>query len=189
MTKKLSTQEGQVLLTVARQAIKSHLSGDGIPKLDLNDYSTALSGDGACFVTLTMDGVLRGCIGSIEATQPLVVDVQARAVAAAFEDPRFPKLKPEEYPEIKIEVSRLTTPERLQYSSPEDLVEKLKPGVDGVILRKNFSRATFLPQVWEGLPDPEQFLGRLCMKMGLDPAGWRNQHLDVEVYQVEKFSE
>jgi len=189
MTKKLTSQEGQILLRAARQAIRNHLNGESIPKLDLENYSTGLSGDGASFVTLTLHGVLRGCIGSIEASQPLVNDVQDRAVGAAFNDPRFPKLKPEEYPEIKIEVSRLTPPEKLQYSSPDDLLEKLQPGIDGVILRKNLNRATFLPQVWEGLPDPEQFLGRLCMKMGLDSAAWRNQHLDVEIYRVEKFIE
>jgi len=189
MTKKLTPQEGQILLKTARQAIENHLNGEGIPPINLEDYSSILTRKGACFVTLTMHGVLRGCIGSIEASQPLIVDVQERAIGAAFHDPRFPKLKLDEYSDLKIEVSRLTPPEKLQYTTPDDLVDKLRPGIDGVILRQNFRRATFLPQVWKGLPDPKQFLGRLCMKMGLDPAAWKDQQLDVEIYQAEKFIE
>ena len=189
MTRKLTPQEGQILLKIARQAIENHLNGEVKPSINLDDYPSSLTKKGACFVTLTMHGVLRGCIGSIEASQPLINDVQDRAVGAAFNDPRFPELKLDEYPDLKIEVSRLTPPKKLRYSTPEDLVDKLRPGIDGVILRYNFKRATFLPQVWEGLPDPEQFLGRLCMKMGLDPAAWRDQQLDVEIYQAEKFIE
>ncbi len=189
MTKKLTPQEGQILLKTVRQAIKNHLNGEVYPPINLDDYPSSLTKKGACFVTLTMHGVLRGCIGSIEASQPLINDVQDRAVGAAFNDPRFPELKLDEYPDLKIEVSRLTPPEKLKYSTHDDLVDKLRPGIDGVILRQNSRRATFLPQVWEGLPDPEQFLGRLCMKMGLDPAAWRDQQLDVEIYQAEKFIE
>ena len=189
MTKKLIPQEGQIILKIARQAIENHLNGEAKPHINLDDYPSSLTNKGACFVTLTIHGVLRGCIGSIEASQPLIMDVQDRAVGAAFKDPRFPELKLNEYPDLKIEVSRLTPPQRLVYSTPDDLVNKLRPGIDGVILRQNFRRATFLPQVWEGLPDPEQFLGRLCMKMGLDPTAWRDHQLDVEIYQAEKFIE
>jgi len=189
MTKKLSPQEGQILLAAARQVIVSHLNGKENPQLKLEDYSPGLAGKGACFITLTKKGSLRGCIGSIEASQPLIKDVQDRAIGAAFKDPRFPKLKLEELPDLQIEVSRLTIPEKIAYTTPDDLVNKLRPGIDGVILSQNFRRATFLPQVWDQLQDPEQFLGRLCQKMGLDPEAWRNQHLDVETYQVEKFIE
>jgi len=189
MTKKLTPQEGQILLKTARQAIGNHLNGEVKPSINLDEYPSSLTKKGACFVTLTLNGVLRGCIGSIEATQPLINDVQDRAVGAAFNDPRFPELKLDEYPDLKIEVSRLTPPKKMRYSTPEDLVDKLRPGIDGVILRYNFKRATFLPQVWEGLPDPEQFLGRLCMKMGLDSAAWRDHQLEVEIYQAEKFIE
>ncbi len=189
MTKKLTPQEGQILLHTARQAIEGHLKGEGTPPIKLDEYPSPLAQKGACFVTLTIDGALRGCIGSIEASQPLIKDVQERAVGAAFNDPRFPELRLDEYPDLNIEVSRLTPPESLQYSSPDELVKKLRPGIDGVILRATFRRATFLPQVWEGLPEPEQFLGRLCVKMGMDPAAWKHQHLDVEIYQVEKFIE
>lgn len=189
MTTKLTHQEGQELLAAARQVIENQLKGEENPPLELENYSPGLIEKGASFVTLTKQGVLRGCIGSIEATQPLIRDVQERALGAAFHDPRFPELKSEELPDLKIEVSRLTSPERLSYSSPEDLVSKLRPGIDGVILSQNFRRATFLPQVWEQLPDPELFLGRLCLKMGLDPEAWRDRHLKVETYQAEKFTE
>ena len=189
MTKKLTQQEGQILVKIARQAIENHLRGKSRSTLDLDDYPASLIENGACFVTLTRKGVLRGCIGSIEASQPLIKDVQDRAVGAAFHDPRFPALKPDELSDLEIEVSRLTKPERLEYDSPDDLLDKLRPGIDGVILSQNFRRATFLPQVWEQLPEPEQFLGRLCMKMGLGPAAWREHHLDVEIYEAEKFLE
>ena len=189
MTKKLTQEEGQILLATARQVIENQLKGEENPPLKLEDFSPGLSGNGACFVTLTKKGVLRGCIGSIEASQPLIRDVQDRAVGAAFHDPRFPALMADELSDLLIEISSLTRPERVSYSSPEDLLGKLRPGIDGVILRQNFRRATFLPQVWEQLPDPEDFLGRLCLKMGLGPDAWRDQHLDVEVYQVEKFQE
>jgi len=189
MTKRITPREGQILLRTARQAIENNLHGEADPPLNLDDFSDHLTEPGACFVTLTVNGVLRGCIGSIEASQPLIKDVQERAVGAAFHDPRFPGLTLEEYPDLEIEVSCLTNPERLAYSTPDDLLGKLRPGIDGVILRHNFRRATFLPQVWEQLPDPNQFLGRLCLKMGLDQNAWKDHHLDVEIYQAEKFIE
>lgn len=189
MTKKLTSQEGQVLLKTARQAIENHLNGEISPPINFDDYTPGLIEKGACFITLTINGILRGCIGSMEASQPLIKDVRERAVGAAFQDPRFPGLKKNEYPDLKIEVSRLTSPEKLQYSTPDDLVDKLRPGIDGVILKHNSRRATFLPQVWEQLTDPELFLERLCMKMGLDPSAWKDHYLEVEIYQAEKFIE
>ena len=189
MTKRLTPQEGQILLKTARQAIENILNEEADPPINLDDFSPGITELGACFVTLTVHGVLRGCIGSIEASQPLIKDVQERAVGAAFHDPRFPGLTLEEYPDLVIEVSCLTNPEKLAYSTPDDLLNKLRPGIDGVILRQNFRRATFLPQVWEQLPDPNQFLGRLCLKMGLDQTAWEDHHLNVEIYQAEKFIE
>jgi AmmeMemoRadiSam system protein A len=103
------------------------------------------------------------------------------------EDPRFPPLRPEELPAIEIEVSRLTEPVPLHYDRPEDLPKALHPGVDGVILEDGFRRATFLPQVWDELPDPEEFLSHLCMKMGAHPDLWRRKMLNVQVYHVEEF--
>jgi len=112
-----------------------------------------------------------------------------RAVAAAFQDYRFPPLTPPELDEIRIEISRLTPPRKLNYQDPEDLINKLRPRIDGVILRYQTRRGTFLPQVWEQLPSPELFLNRLCLKMGLDQSVWRSAKLQVETYQVEKFQE
>ena len=189
MTKNLTKEEGSHLIAVARKAIEEHLKGDASPALDLEAVSSSLKEMGACFVTLTIDGALRGCVGSIEASQPLIKDVQDRAVGAAFNDPRFPPLRPDEYPGLKVEVSHLTPPVKLNYSTPEELINQLRPGIDGVILHHQYRRATFLPQVWDQIPDPDLFLGRLCLKMGLEPSTWQKDHIEVETYQVEKFTE
>lgn len=189
MTRKLAPDERRILLDTARQAIARTLTGEEHPPLNLNELPGRLGEPGACFVTLTIDGKLRGCVGSIEATQSLIADVQDRAIAAAFGDPRFPPLSAQEFEQVAIEVSWLTRPEPLEYDTPDDLVGKLRAGIDGVVLKGHLRRATFLPQVWEKLPDPELFLSRLCQKMGLPAHAWRTSWLEVETYQVEKFSE
>jgi AmmeMemoRadiSam system protein A len=119
----------------------------------------------------------------------LIQDVRDRAVGAAFGDPRFPSLTTSELENTVIEISALTKPKPLIYDTPEDLARKLRVGIDGVILKGQFRRATFLPQVWEKLPDPDLFLSRLCQKMGLAPDAWRHDKLEAEIYQVEKFTE
>ena len=189
MTTQLSRDEQNILLTTARNAIQQELNQEKgfIPGLD--DYPAILQEKGACFITIKKKGMLRGCVGSIEAIQPLIEDVRSRAVAASFQDPRFPPLEISELEDITIEISRLTAPSRLIYQTPEDLLDQVRPGVDGVILSDQFRRATFLPQVWEQLPDAEIFLDRLCLKMGLDKSIWRTASLKVETYQVEKFQE
>lgn len=149
--------------------------------------SPALLEDAAAFVTLTKSGRLRGCIGSLEAWRPLAQEVQQRAYQAAVEDPRFPPLSPSELPNIEIEISRLTEPVRLPYERPEDLSRLLKPHKDGVILSDGRRRATFLPQVWEQLPRPEEFLNHLCAKMGARPDLWRERVLEVWIYHVEEY--
>jgi AmmeMemoRadiSam system protein A len=189
MTKNLSLEEGKILLETARNAIESRLRGEKDPAIDLQEYPPNLQENGAAFITLTKNGVLRGCVGTIEARQPLIKDVNDRALSAAFEDPRFPPLEENELSALKVEVSRLTIPEPLDYDSPEQLLGQLQPGVDGVILSYQFRRATFLPQVWNTIPDPELFLGRLCLKMGLEQDAWRSFPLEVQTYQVEKFTE
>ena len=189
MTNQLSGEEQKLLLETARNAIRQELDKEEKLPLALDEYSPKLQENGACFITLMKNGVLRGCVGSIEAVQPLVQDVRERAVAAAFQDYRFPSLKLPELEEIRIEISRLTQPCTLNYEDPEDLITKLRPRIDGVILRYQTRRATFLPQVWEQLPNPELFLNRLCVKMGLDQSIWRTAKLQVETYQVEKFQE
>jgi AmmeMemoRadiSam system protein A len=185
----LSLEEKQILLQLAREAMEASVRGGKLPKFDLTSVPPCLRELGASFVTLTVNDQLRGCIGSLEAREPLAQDVRQHAMAAALEDPRFPPVQPNELNGIRIAVSRLTVPENLEYSSAEDLLVKLHPHVDGVILRDGFRRATFLPQVWEKIPDAVEFLDNLCYKMGAEPGLWRRKHLDIQIYQVEEFEE
>jgi AmmeMemoRadiSam system protein A len=138
---------------------------------------------------LTVRGELRGCIGALQAYQPLAADVREHAVAAGLQDYRFPPVSVGELSRIHIEVSRLTIPQPLSYRDADDLLVKLRPGVDGVILNDGSRRATFLPQVWEKIPDPAGFLSQLCAKMGAAANLWRHKHLEVMIYQVEEFQE
>ncbi len=185
----LTTEEREILLKLARQALDLRVRGETLPLLDLEQMPPRLRADGASFVTLTKAGQLRGCIGTLEARQPLAVDVRKHAVDAALKDFRFPPVQPEELDAITIEISYLTTPQPLDYQGPDDLVSKLNPGEDGLVLKDGHKRATFLPQVWDKLPAPEQFLSRLCQKMGAAPDLWRHKPIEVFTYQVEKFSE
>jgi AmmeMemoRadiSam system protein A len=186
---RLEASERTLLLKFARQALEDGVCGRPISPLYLNELPPRLRQPGASFVTLTTHGELRGCIGTLEASQPLVEDVRLHAVAAALEDYRFPPVQPDELPFIKLEISRLTTPELLEYRDPDDLLSKLRPGVDGVVLKDGLRRATFLPQVWEKVPEAEIFLGMLCRKMGAPTETWRSKKLTVLTYQVEEFHE
>jgi AmmeMemoRadiSam system protein A len=141
------------------------------------------------FVTLTRHGQLRGCIGSIAPVESIASGIRRNAVNAAFEDHRFSPLKEEEFADLKIEVSILTNPQPLNYSDADDLLNKLRQGVDGVILRSGPAGATFLPQVWEQLPEAQDFLGRLCLKAGMAADSWRTLHPEILTYQVQHFSE
>ena len=189
MEVKLSENECTQLLSLAREALEYYVTGRALPSLDLESLSGPLREHGASFVTLTRKDQLRGCIGSLTPNQPLAEDVRDHAIAAASQDYRFPALKADELSEITIEVSRLTIPQDLEYEEPEDLVKLIRPGIDGVILVDGYQRATFLPQVWEKLPEPVIFLEHLCMKMGASPDLWRTKKLEVQVYQVEEFHE
>ena len=185
----LNEDERKMLLYIARQALEAGVRKVAIPVLELDKLPLALRENGVTFVTLTKQGALRGCVGALEPYQSLAEDVQEHAVAAALHDFRFRPVQHAELAEIEIEVSRLTSATRLDYTNPQDLLQHLRPGIDGVILRDGFKRATFLPQVWEKLPDAEQFLEHLCMKMGSPADLWRHKKLDVMVYQVEEFQE
>lgn len=189
MSAKLSVEEKQTLLTLAREALECGVRGQSIPRPDPARLTPLLRADGAAFVTLTIHGQLRGCIGALQPYQPLYEDVREHAVAAALQDYRFPPVRPKELLTILIEVSRLTLPQPLAYTDTNDLLAKLRPGMDGVILRDGSRRATFLPQVWEQLSDKMDFLSHLCAKMGAPANLWRQKHLDVEIYQVEEFHE
>jgi AmmeMemoRadiSam system protein A len=189
MTGKLNQAEQEILLTIARQALERAVKAEPLPEIDLADLPQSLQEPGASFVTLTINDRLRGCIGALDAYQPLAMDVQEHAVAAALQDFRFPRVQPAELPHIQIEVSALTPRAPLQYADPDDLLAKLHPHVDGVILGDGLRKATFLPQVWDSLSDPEEFLTHLCVKMGAPGDLWRKKHLDVFIYQVQEFHE
>lgn len=189
MEDKLTLEEQKILLQLARDAMECGVKGGKLPPLDESLLTPHLREDGASFVTLTVRDQLRGCVGALEPYQSLAEDVREHAVAAALEDPRFPAVSERELNGIQIEVSRLTRPVPLEYKDPDDLLHKLRPDVDGVILRDGFHRSTFLPQVWEKIADPVEFLNNLCYKMGASPDLWRRKHLDVLTYQVEEFHE
>jgi uncharacterized protein len=189
MSNSLTAEEKRILLKLAREALEYGVHGKSLPSLDQHSLTPNLTEQGASFVTLTINHELRGCIGALEAHQPLADDVREHAIAAALEDPRFPPVEPRELSRIKLEISRLTDPHPLEYSSAEDLIKKLRPHVDGVILKNGQRRATFLPQVWEKIPDPVEFLGHLCRKMGLNENAWRTLSMEVLIYQVEEFQE
>jgi AmmeMemoRadiSam system protein A len=189
MTAELTRVEKVMLLRLARQGLQAAVRGEAAPPLAAAARTPALERPGCSFVTLTEDGQLRGCIGGLQADEPLWRDVQRHAGQAALSDYRFIPVQPAELPQIEIEVSVLSAPAPLDYAAPDELLRQLRPHVDGVVLRQGLSRATFLPQVWESVPEPEQFLAMLCEKLGLPPDAWRRQHLAVETYQVEEFRE
>ena len=175
---------GQTLLRLARAAIAAQFGEPALPAADVPE----LAQPGACFVTLSEDGGLRGCIGTLEAWRPLGEDVRANAIAAAFKDPRFPPLARDELARIGIEVSLLTPPQPLAFADEDAALRQLRPGVDGVVCAWQGRRSTFLPQVWESLPDPRQFLAQLKLKAGLPPDFW-NAELRLSRYQVSKWKE
>ncbi|MDQ2692243.1 MAG: AmmeMemoRadiSam system protein A [Chloroflexota bacterium] len=190
MDETLTLEEQRILLRLAREALERGVKGEALPPLDPATLPPTLLEQGSCFVTLTIDGQLRGCIGSLEPYQPLAEDVREHAIAAALRDPRFPPVTENEIGGIKIEISRLTRPVLLEYTDATDLLSRLRPYVDGVIVRDDpHQRATFLPQVWEKIPKPADFLDNLGYKMGAKADLWRTQHLDVLTYQVEEFHE
>jgi AmmeMemoRadiSam system protein A len=189
MDDQLTAEERKSLLGLARATLQRGVCGQELPKLELETLTPNLKAPGAAFITLTIGGELRGCIGALEPYQPLAWDVREHALAAALEDPRFPPVSPDELGQIEIEISRLTFPKPLEYRDAADLLEHLRPQEDGVILRDGFRRATFLPQVWEKIPDKAEFLNHLCAKMGAAPDTWRRKHLEVLTYQVEEFHE
>lgn len=198
----LTKKEKQYLLKLARESIEYYLDSGSMLNIGEKDKKEMLKDIGkegekklkemkGCFVTLTMHTALRGCIGHLLPIQPLYKDVIENAVNAAFKDPRFPPMVKKELEDIHIEISVLEIPKKLNYKDEKDLVEKLTKAKPGVILKKGFHQATFLPQVWEDLPNPEEFLTHLSMKAGLPPFEWKKgaDSITIEVYGVEKFEE
>ena len=175
-------QAGAALIAIARAAIEQQLLGKPAARPDV----PWLERHAATFVTLRKDGELRGCIGSLEATRPLGEDVAENALAAAFRDPRFPELNAAEWLQCAVEVSLLSTPRPIRFEGEADLVRQIRAGEDGLILEAEGRRATFLPQVWDGVPDKRAFLGQLVRKAGL-PADTPLASCRVLRYRVMKF--
>jgi AmmeMemoRadiSam system protein B/AmmeMemoRadiSam system protein A len=188
MKETLSTQDRESLLRLARTAIMAKLV-EGAKIERPTQGSSILNELRGCFVTLHKRGQLRGCIGTIEPTCPLLECVEKNAKNAAFGDPRFPPLSVNELKEIDLEISVLSVPEALGFDDGEDLKRKLEPNVHGVILSCGMHRSTFLPQVWKQLPDKEKFLEHLCLKGGMSAKAWQDPGTKVEVYRAEVFGE
>lgn len=179
-----SNNKGQILLPIARASIADAL---GRP-LHANEDAIWLQDNAACFVTLTQEGQLRGCIGTLEAYRSLLEDVKANARSAAFHDPRFSPLKSKELDYTEIEVSLLSPTQPLGFTDEQDALAQLQPGIDGVVFEFGRYRSTFLPQVWEQLPDSKEFMAHLKQKAGLLPDFWSDQ-VRLYRYSVSKWKE
>ena len=182
----ISDNDKKILLKLARESLDASVRGKRF-RYSPESFSEMLKEKRGCFVTLTKNGDLRGCIGYIEPIKPLYQAVVENAQNAALSDPRFPVVTPDELEAITVEVSVLTRPEPLLYSSPKDLLDKLKVGIDGVILEKGRYHSTFLPQVWEQLPDKRTFLEHLAVKGGMSRDGWETAN--VKTYKAIHFNE
>ncbi len=180
-------EQRKKILSISRKTLEYYFSTGKKLEVSMEEINDpALFEKRGTFVTLNRNGALRGCIGTILPIKPLILDVIDNTLNAAFRDPRFPPLEKWEMEDLEIEVSILTVPEKLEFSDLNDLLSKLKLGEDGVIIREGPYQATFLPQVWEELPDKEVFLAHLCAKAGLPPDSYKNpQNLEVYTYQVE----
>lgn len=175
-----------MLLAVAAQSIEHGLNQGAALEPDPHEYPAALQAERATFVTLQIDGELRGCIGVLEAIRPLVVDAARNAYAAAFKDPRFPPLTRAELPRLDIHISVLSPSDPMHFGSESDLLGQIRPGIDGLILEDRGRRGTFLPSVWEQLPNPADFVEHLRHKAGLPSRYW-SETLRVSRYTTESF--
>ncbi|MFO7932301.1 MAG: AmmeMemoRadiSam system protein A [Thermodesulfobacteriota bacterium] len=189
--KQISTEKGELLLELARKSIADRLGVDYEtgPDIESDKQDPVFQSRLGTFVTLKINGNLRGCIGNLMPEKPLAEGVKENAINAAFNDPRFAPLSKEEFSRIQIEVSLLTEPAPLEYSDAQDLLDKIRPNVDGLIIKKGPRTSTFLPQVWQQLPDKKSFLSQLCMKAGLPPDEWEKGDLQVFTYQARYFEE
>lgn len=191
MVQPVTAKEGNQLIALARQKIMAELGLENeLEKTRLNITSDVCMKNRGVFVTLyKKGGELKGCVGNIEPVKPLIKGVLDNASNAAFKDSRFSPLTIEALKDIFIEVSILTVPEKLNYKDSNDLISKLRPVIDGVIIEKRHQNATFLPQVWQQLTSPETFLSHLCMKAGFSSDEWENGDLTISRYQVQLFEE
>jgi AmmeMemoRadiSam system protein A len=185
----LTPAEQATLVELARRAIRDSNATGQTPAVDEATLTPALRAPRGCFVTLTRRGKLRGCIGNLLPHEPLFQSVMHNACGAAFRDSRFPPVSGDELPELEVEISVLSKPLPLDYSEPGELLHRLCPGVDGVVLNVGGRTATFLPQVWEKIPDPAEFLDQLARKAGLPADAWRDPTATVLTYQAESFED
>ena len=180
----MQAERGKVLLPIARAEISRAL---GVPRA-ADESASWLTEHGACFVTLTQDGELRGCIGTLQAHRPLLTDVKSNAVSAALRDPRFMPLSVEELDITTVEISLLSPTTAMDVRDEADALAQIRPNVDGIIFEYGSYRSTFLPQVWEQLPQPRQFMAHLRRKAGLPDDFWE-EGVKLSRYTVTKFSE
>lgn len=188
-----SPEERKWMLQLARKALKESVAAVKLPPVDTSNLSPKLTQEltepKGCFVTLTKDGSLRGCIGHILPQEPLYKAIMDNAQNAALRDPRFPPVQAVELDKIKIEISVLTTPEPLYFKDSQDLLDRLQPGKDGVILKIGDHMATYLPQVWDQIPDKQKFLDSLAVKAGCQADAWKTEPTAILIYHVEAFKE
>ena len=187
-SEQIPQEYGPRLLKLVRDTIGQRLGVvDEVDQTGLEGEQ--LHQDLATFVTLKIEGRLRGCIGNLEPAGPLLGTLAQNGRHAAFNDHRFSPLSEEEFKRVQIDISILSSAAPLEYTDDQDLLTKLRPGVNGVILEKGRARATFLPQVWKQLPEPTQFMEHLCRKAGLSPTAWRGKGIKIYLYQVQSFKE
>jgi hypothetical protein len=182
---KLSAEDQRSCLQIAHESIEHGLQKNSALQVIASEYSSDLQQHLASFVTLHKNGELRGCIGALEAYQPLINDIAEHAYSAAFQDPRFPALQDNEYEQLEIEISVLGKPERMTFDSEENLLQQIRPNIDGLILEFENNRGTFLPSVWKQLPDKKEFLNHLKIKAGLSQKWWDDT---VKISRYETFS-
>ncbi|HFD12832.1 MAG TPA: AmmeMemoRadiSam system protein A [Crenotrichaceae bacterium] len=183
-TSQFSREDKKILLEIARQSVLHGLSTGRPLPVKVTDYSHQLQEQRASFVTLKKDGQLRGCIGMLEAVRPVVEDVSENAFSAAFRDSRFAPVTADEIDMMDFHISILSAPQPIEFSSEQDLLKKIRPNIDGLILVDGNRRGTFLPTVWESLPDPKNFLQQLKLKAGLSKNEW-SEKIRILRYQTE----
>ena len=183
---KLSNEDQQICLQIAHDSIEHGLQQGTAIRVNSADYPDDLQQNLATFVTLHKNGELRGCIGTLEADQPLINDIAEHAFAAAFHDPRFPALDTNELEQLNIEISVLGKPESMVFNDEEDILQQIRPNIDGLILEHGYNRGTFLPSVWEQLPDKKDFLNHLKIKAGFS-AHWWDKAVKISRYETFSF--
>ncbi len=185
MAEPLSVEDKKTLLAMARSALEEAVTSGELAPWSPEGLSDRLRDPGAAFVTLYLGEKLRGCVGSVEAQRSLAEDVRVHTMAAAFNDPRFSRVKTPELDGMVIEISILSPLQELAYKDPDDLLRQIRPAIDGVLIKMGDRQATFLPKVWEKISDPRLFLSLLCEKMGVPEDSWLKEPLTVYVYQTE----